>query len=173
MHEALSRAATRSRFAVLASAILIVGTAALLLFVISVHDGRRQCAESTHLMHGGRARLGSLVVTGFDDEHRAHVSLRQGEARLFAQRTTMSGSVQLRAEECASGASVKLIAIGAPRPISLPTQFPLNAARSGVTLESRNDWYAIIAYPPPGAHWRLVATGDDWEASAAIVVNSE
>jgi hypothetical protein len=117
-----------------------------------------ECGEPTRLTRGS-IQLGAFNLSGFDEGQSAQVSPMR-EVRLFATRVRPSQSpIVLRAEDCISGEHVKLIAIGAPRPTSLPSTFPIETAEDAVTL-AESDWYALVSFPPSRERWRLVATSN-------------
>jgi hypothetical protein len=146
------------------------------LSVLASTDGEttsQECGGPTRLTTNGSIRLGPFDLRGFDDPRTARVTPKRNEVRLFAVRAEDSREdIVLRGTDCATGERVKLIAIGAPHPISLPSMFPIRAGRDAVSLTDESDWYAVVSYPPAGGKkWRLVATANVPVGSAVIAVD--
>lgn len=128
------------------------------------------CEAPTRLGEAGSARLGPLQLSGFEDGAGARLMSRRGEARLIVQHDTRDPKpTVLRAVDCQTGEAMTLIAIGSPRPISLPTSFPESAGSDYVTMSAEHPHFALIFFPRHRGSWRLTATNDGEEVGSIVI----
>lgn len=159
------------RFGVgLSACIALVSLAALVLVKHLEDEPRAVCDAPVQLLADGSARLGPFTIRGFADGDQALVSSRTGEVRLIAEREDRSGDVALRATDCDSGESVKLITIGAAKAISLPSSFQAEAGRNVVILPADDEWFAIISFPGPSATYTLEASENGSTKTITVTV---
>lgn len=128
----------------------------------------RECDVLTATDGRGTVDLGPLDLLGFTGDP-AHLTRRLGQARLIVKRDTREPEpITLSGFECRNGNGMTLIAVGSPRPISIPSSFSETASSTTASLTAQYPHYVVVLFMDSDGTWQLTARRGV-EALGAIV----